>query len=470
MMIFANPNTKLKLNGKLTRSSLVPRQISVFSHISSSKSTNDINTTPIVKKKELGEAIRHEFPILHQIVHDKPLVYFDNAATSQKPQPVLNTLSDYYTRYNSNVHRGVHTLSSIATSEYELARVKVANFINAYEPREVVFTKNATEAINLVAYSWARQNIKPGDEIILSVAEHHSNLVPWHLLASQNGAILRFVRMTPHSDPSSKRDGQQLDLKHFNSLLSRRTKLVSLVHVSNVLGAALDISHVAEATRRFGAKLLLDCCQSIPHVGIDVRALGADWVVGSSHKFCGPTGAGFLWGRYSVLESMAPFLGGGEMIQDVFLDYSTYAAPPARFEAGTPAIGEVIGMGAAAAYLQDIGMTRVHAYEQEIGGYLYDKLAGVPGVEIYGPSHSHAKRGRAALCAFNIKDIHATDLATLLDAEGIAVRSGHHCTQPLHRELGVSASARASLYIYNSHAEVDAFIDALKDVIKFLKE
>ncbi|GFR43946.1 hypothetical protein Agub_g5085, partial [Astrephomene gubernaculifera] len=441
----------------------------VKSHIGSLRraaaTATDLASTapaPSPSQLPLGAALRPQFPILDQEVNGRPLVYLDNAATSQKPRAVLDAVAECYNRYNANVHRGVHALSAQATQQYEDARSKVATLINAPSSREVVITRNATEAINLVANTWGAQNIKQGDEIILSVAEHHANLVPWQLLAARTGAVLRHVRLTP--------DRTQLDMDHFRQLLSPRTRLVSLVHVSNVLGCVLDAAYVSEAARAVGARVLLDCCQSVPHMPVDVGALGADWIVASSHKFCGPSGVGFLWGRYEVLESMQPWMGGGEMIQDVFLDHSTYAPPPARFEAGTPAIAETIGMGAAADWLRNLGMDRVHAYEQEIGSYLYERLvAASPRVKVYGPPPD-APRGRASLVAFNVEGLHATDVSTLLDYAGVAVRSGHHCAQPLHRELGVPASARASAYIYNSAAEVDAFVEALKDTIGFFDE
>ncbi|GLC37845.1 Cysteine desulfurase 1, chloroplastic [Pleodorina starrii] len=426
----------------------------------------DVDTAspaPAPSQVALGAPLRSEFPILDQEVNGRPLVYLDNAATSQKPRVVLDALSRCYTEYNANVHRGVHALSARATNEYEEARAKVATFINAPSSREVVIVRNATEAINLVANTWGSANIKQGDEIILSVAEHHANLVPWQLLAARTGAVLRHVRLTP--------DKTQLDMDHFRSLLSPRTRLVSLVHVSNVLGCVLDAAYVAEQARAVGAKLLLDCCQSVPHMPVDVTSLGADWIVASSHKFCGPSGVGFLWGRYELLESMEPWMGGGEMIADVYLDASTYAPPPMRFEAGTPAIAEAIGMGAAAEWLRGLGMDRVHAYEEEIGTYLYERLAAVsPRVSVYGPRPGSCPRGRASLAAFNVAGLHATDVSTLLDMAGVAVRSGHHCAQPLHRELGVPASARASAYIYNTAGEVDVFVEALADTIKFFDD
>lgn len=408
----------------------------------------------------LGAAIRKDVPILEQSINGRPLVYLDNAATSQKPLAVIQAMDDYYRHYNSNVHRGVHTLSAKATTAYEEARGKVARFVGAASDREIVFTRNASEAINLVAMTWGMDNLKPGDEIILSVAEHHSNLVPWQLVAQKTGAVLKHVRLT---------DSQELDMQHLRELVTPSTKLISLVHVSNMLGAVLDVEAVVDAARSVGAKVLLDACQSVPHMAIDVRALGVDWIVASGHKAMAPTGIGFLWGRYELLETMPPWMGGGEMIQDVFLDHSTYAAPPARFEAGTPSIAEAIGLGAACDYLAGIGMEQVHAYEQEIGGYLYERLAVLDKVTIYGPPPS-AKRGRASLASFNVGGLHATDVSTLLDTAGVAVRSGHHCTQPLHRHLGIPASARASCYIYNTFQEVDLFIDALKETIDFFGE
>lgn len=404
--------------------------------------------------------MRADVPVLHQRVHGHDLVYLDSAATSQKPRAVLEAMDAYYERDNSNVHRGVHSLSARATDAYEAARHKVAAFINAASDREVVFTRNASEAINLVAYTWGVSNLKPGDEVILSVAEHHSNLVPWQLVAERTGAVLKHIRLTAL---------QELDVEDLKAMVTPRTKLISLAHVSNTLGCVLDVPAVVAAARSVGAKVLLDACQSVPHMPVDVQALGADWIVASSHKMLGPTGIGFLWGRYDLLASMPPWMGGGEMIQDVFLDHSTYAAPPMRFEAGTPAIAEAIGLGAACDYLTAIGMDKVKAYEDDIGAYLYDRLAAVPKVTIYGPPPT-VPRGRAALAAFNVEGLHATDVSTLLDNAGVAVRSGHHCTQPLHRELGINASARASCSVYTTRADVDAFISALEETIAFFSE
>jgi cysteine desulfurase/selenocysteine lyase len=409
----------------------------------------------------LGDLVRSDFPILHQEVHGKPLIYLDNAATSQKPQIVIDVLNEYYASYNSNVHRGVHALSAKATSAYEEARQKLANFINATTPEEIVFTRGATEAINLVANTWGMSTLQPGDEIILSVAEHHSNIVPWQLLAAKTGAILKFVELTPET--------QELDISQLKQLVSPKTKLISLVHVSNALGCTLPVPEVVSIAHSVGAKVLLDACQSVPNMPVDVRTLGADWVVASGHKMCGPTGIGFLWGRKEILAEMPPWMGGGEMIQDVFLDKSTYAEPPSRFEAGTPAIAEAIGLGAACDYLTNIGMDRIHSYEKELGTYLYEQLVVLDRVKIYGPPPS-VPNGRAALCTFNVEGLHPTDVSTLLDQSGVAVRSGHLCTQPVHRALGVSSSVRASPYFYNTKEDVDGFVKNLKETIAFFTE
>ncbi|KAL0038000.1 hypothetical protein WJX79_009172 [Trebouxia sp. C0005] len=366
--------------------------------------------------RSLGEITRPQFPILHQEVNGKPLIYLDNSATSQKPDQVRQAMDNYYgaAGYNSNVHR---------------------------------------------ANTWGTKNIKEGDEIILSVAEHHGNLVPWQLLAARSGAVLRFVPLT--------QDKSELDMAEFHKLVNSKTKLVSLVHVSNALGTILPTQEIAEAAQKVGAKVLFDCCQSVPCRPTDVQQLGADWIVGAGHKMCGPTGSAFLWGKLEVLEQMPPFQGGGEMIQDVYLDHSTYAEPPSRFEAGTPGIAEAIGLGVACDYLTDIGMENIHHYEEELGGYLYQQLSSLNKLTIYGPKPS---RGRAALCSFNVEGLHATDISTLLDQEGVAVRSGHHCTQPLHRALGIPASARASPYLYNTQSEIDSFIEALQSSIKFFTD
>jgi cysteine desulfurase/selenocysteine lyase len=410
------------------------------------------------QERVLAEELRLDFPILFQEVNEKPLVYLDNAATSQKPLAVLDALQYYYRRDNSNVHRGVHTLSSRATDAYEGARDKVAAFVNAASRQEIVFTRNATEAINLVAYSWGPSNLKAGDEVILSVMEHHSNLIPWQLLAQRTGAVLKFVELT---------DTQEFDLEQFQSLLSPKTKLVSVVHVSNTLGCINPVEEIIKIAHVHGAKVLIDACQSAPHMLLDVQAMDCDWLVASGHKMCGPTGIGFLYGKLDLLRAMPPFLGGGEMIADVYLDHSTYADLPHKFEAGTPAIGEAIALGAAVDYLTSIGMDNIHAYEEELTAYLFRRLAEIPEVKIYGPQPKADGSGRAALASFTAGDVHPHDLSTILDQAGVAIRAGHHCTQPLHRCIKAQSTARASLYFYNTRADIDTFIESLKEAVAF---
>lgn len=413
---------------------------------------------PALGSVSLGHITRPDFPILHQEVNGSRLVYLDNAATSQKPTAVLNALQNYYEAYNSNVHRGIHYLSARATDEYELARKKVAAFINASDSREIVFTKNATEAINLVAYSWGLSNLKPEDEVILTIAEHHSAIVPWQLVAQKTGAILKFVSLNQDEAP---------DVDKLRQMFSRKTKIVVVHHVSNTLASVLPIEEIVLWAHDVGAKVLVDACQSVPHMVVNVQSLNVDFLVASSHKMCGPTGVGFLYGKSELLSAMPPFLGGGEMISDVFLDHSTYAEPPSRFEAGTPAIGEAIGFGAAIDYLSRLGMQKIHDYEIELAKYLYESLLSVPNIHVYGPAPSE-NVDRAALCSFNVENIHPTDIATFLDQQhGVAIRSGHHCAQPLHRHLGVNASARASLHFYNTKEDVDDFIQALNDTVNF---
>lgn len=410
----------------------------------------------LTRERTLAAEVRADFPVLDQTIDGNPLIYFDSAATSQKPTAVLDALRHYYERDNANVHRGAHALSARATRDFEAARDKVAQFVNAASRNEIVFTRNASEAINLVAQTWGSANIQAGDEIILSVMEHHSNLVPWQMLARRTGAVLKHVRLT---------EDEAFDLEHYRSLLTPRTKLVAIAHVSNTLGCVNPVDAVIAAAHQQGAKVLLDACQSVPHLPVDVQALDCDWLVASGHKMCGPTGIGFLYGKLDLLEAMPPFLGGGEMIGEVTLDSFTTAELPHKFEAGTPAIGEVIALGAAVDYLSAIGMERIHAYEQELSAYLQARLAEIPHLRAYGPQGD-----RAALVAFNVEGLHASDLATLLDRDGVAIRSGHHCTQPLHALLGASGSARASLYFYNTREEIDAFIAALQETIAFFRE
>jgi cysteine desulfurase/selenocysteine lyase len=415
----------------------------------------------VAQERTLAAKVRSDFPLLNQTVNGKPLVYLDNAATSQKPLAVLDALRHYYERDNANVHRGVHTLSARATDAYEAARDKVAAFVNAASRQEIVYTRNATEAINLVAYSWGLNHLQAGDEIILTVMEHHSNLVPWQIVAQRTGAVLKFVELT---------ETQEFDLEQFKQLISSRTKLVAVVHVSNTLGCVNPVKQIADIAHQHGARVLIDACQSVPHMPIDVQEMDCDWLVASGHKMCAPTGIGFLYGKLDLLRSMTPFLGGGEMIADVFLEHSTYADVPHKFEAGTPAIGEAIALGAAVDYLMGIGMDKIYAYENELTAYLFEQLNQVSGVTLYGPQPQAGGKGRAALASFTTGSVHPHDLSTILDQAGVAIRAGHHCTQPLHRAIAAQSTARASLYFYNTREEVDVFIAALKEAVDFFGE
>lgn len=411
--------------------------------------------------ENLAVVTRSDFPILDQTAClGQPLIYLDYAATSQKPRQVLQALQHYYSHDNANVHRGAHQLSTRATEGFEGAREKVARFVGARRPQEIVYTRNASEAINLVARSWGEHNLRPGDEVLLSLMEHHSNLVPWQQLAQRTGCVLRHAGLSPTGE---------LDLEDFHAKLNERTRLVSLVQVSNTLGCLNPIAQLAPAVRAAGALLLVDACQSLPHQRVNVVELGCDFLVGSSHKICGPTGIGFLWARESLLEAMPPFLGGGEMIQEVYLDHSTWAELPHKFEAGTPAIGEAIGMGAAIDYLQSLGLERIHAWEQQLTRQLFQRLQAIEGVRILGPTPERQPH-RGALAAFSVEGLHAHDIAALLDSAGICIRSGHHCTQPLHRHYGLSATARASLGFTTTPEEIDRFAEELEGAIQFLRE
>lgn len=393
-------------------------------------------------------AIRQDFPILHQEVHGRPLVYLDNAASSQKPRLVIDALDEYYCRYNANVHRGIHTLSEQATAAYEEARRKVARFINARSAKEVIWTRNTTESINLVAYSWGRANIGPGDEILLTEMEHHSNLIPWQLLAKEKNATLRFIPVTE--------DGS-LDLDDLDKLLTRRTRLVSIVHMSNVLGTINPVAEIGRRAHAVGAKILVDGAQSVPHLPVDVQALDCDFLAFSGHKMCGPTGIGVLYGRRELLEAMPPFLGGGDMIKEVFLESASWNELPWKFEAGTPAIAQAIGVGYAVDYLNAVGMDAIHEHERELVRYALAALSQVDGLTLYGPP----AKMRGGVTTFNIPGVHPHDIATILDSEGVAIRAGHHCAQPLMRRYGVPATARASFYLYNLPEEVDVLVCGL---------
>lgn len=398
------------------------------------------------------QAVRADFPVLNREINGKQLAFLDSAASSQKPVSVLDAMDRYYRSHHANVHRGIYRLSEEATDAYEKAREKVAGFINANYKKEIIFTRNATESINLVAYSWARTNLRAGDEILLTVMEHHANLVPWQLVAQEKGAKLQFIPITA--------DGR-LDLSGIDNLLTERTRLVAFTHASNVLGTINPVRQIVDMAHRAGAITLVDGAQAVPHMPVDVQALGCDFYAFSSHKMCGPTGVGVLWGRRELLEDMPPFLAGGDMILRVELEHSEWAALPNKFEAGTPAIAEAIGLGAAIDYLAALGMDAVHAYEGELTAYALERLQEVPGLTIYGPTDLEARGGAVA---FNLDDAHPHDVATILDSEAIAVRAGHHCAMPLHKELGLAATTRASFYIYNTTAEIDRLIDALYKV------
>lgn len=399
--------------------------------------------------------IREDFPIFKRQVNGKPLVYLDSAATSQKPQVVIQALDHYYRTYNANIHRGIYSIAEEATREYEGARKKVADLIGAHDSAEVVFTRNATEAINLVAYAWGRANVRAGDEIVLTEMEHHSNLVPWIMLSEQTGARLKHIPFD---------DAGHLDLEVARELVTDRTKLVGVVHMSNVLGTINPVAEIADLAHQHGALMLVDGAQSVPHLGARVEDIGCDFLAFSSHKMLGPTGVGALWGRRELLEAMPPFLGGGEMISQVFLDRAAYNEVPWKFEAGTPNIADAIVWGVAVDYLEGIGMQAVRAHEIELTEYTLERLSEVPQIRLYGPTDARVKGG---VVAFNVADIHSHDVAAVLDAEGICVRVGHHCCQPMMRKLGVPGTARASFYIYNSREDIDRLVGGLDRVQKF---
>jgi cysteine desulfurase/selenocysteine lyase len=399
------------------------------------------------------EEIRRDFPILDRRFEGKRLVYLDNAATSQKPRRVIDVLTEYYEEHNANIHRGVHRLAEEATASYEEARQKLARFLGAPDTTGLVFTRGTTEAINLVAHAWGRKFLREKDEVVLTESEHHSNLVPWQLAAHATGAKLRFIPILE--------DGT-LDMEAAERLIGPRTKLVGCVHASNVLATINPVEKLAELTHEAGALILVDGAQSAPHLPVDVEALGCDFYACSGHKMLGPTGVGVLWGRPEILEEMDPFLGGGEMIREVHLDHSTWNDLPYKFEAGTMNIAQAVGLGAAADYLDEVGMENIREHERRLGEYAYRRLSEIEGITLYGP-----KKDRTGLLSFSLPDVHPHDLSQLLDEEGIAIRSGHHCAQPLMRRLGVAATARASFYLYNTEEEVDALVGALQRAREF---
>ena len=409
----------------------------------------------------LAEITRKDFPLFSDSSQEKrSLIYLDHAATSQKPKQVIDTLQKYYSFNNANVHRGAHQLSTKATEDFEHARSVTAQFINANSAKEIIFTRNATESINLVANSWGEMAIKEEDEILLTVMEHHSNLVPWQLLAERKGCKIRHVGIKPNG---------QIDIEDFQSQLNEHTRLVSIVHISNTLGCCNPIKEITELAHNANALVLMDACQSLAHQPINIASLGIDFLAGSSHKLCGPTGIGFLWGREKILEQMPPFLAGGEMIEEVFLSHSNWAELPHKFEAGTPAIGEAIGLGSALEYLDSIGLNEIQKYEKELTKYLFQELSNIEDLTIIGPTPLEDPF-RGALATFYIKNIHSNDIAELLDTKGICIRSGHHCCQPLHHYLGLNATARASLSFTSTKTEIDVFIKELKSSIHFIKK
>jgi cysteine desulfurase / selenocysteine lyase len=394
------------------------------------------------------KVVRKDFPILERTMAGKPLVYLDSAVTSQKPRQVIEALSDFYEKHNANVHRGIYPLGEEATAAYEGAREKIAGFVGAPDPNSIVFTRGTTESINLVAHGWGRKFLREGDEVVLTEMEHHSNIVPWQLCARDTGAVLKYVPIT---------DDGLLALESVQSTVSERTKLVGVTGQSNVLGTLTPLREIAEIAHDVGAKVLVDGAQFVSHNPVNVSELDVDFLTFSGHKMLGPTASGGLYGRRELLEEMDPFLGGGEMIQEVFPDRSTYKEPPWKFEAGTPAIAQAVGLGAAVDYLEDLGMKNVREHERELAAYALERL-GETGARIFGPMDPDVRGGAVS---FWFKDVHPHDLATILGQEGVAIRAGHHCAQILMRRLGVPATARASFYVYTLPEEIDALVEAL---------
>ena len=403
------------------------------------------------------ERIRSDFPILSREVRPGvPLVYLDSTATAQKPRQVIEAVDDFYRESNANIHRGIHTLAEESTFKYEQARLEVAGFVNAPSPRQIIFTRNATESINLVAQTWGRANLSPGDVVILTEMEHHSNLVPWQMLASERGFRLEFIPVTQEG---------LLDLDEYRRLLELQPSLVSFTQMSNVLGTINPAEEMVQMAHGAGAVALIDAAQSVPHLPVDVQALDVDFLAFSGHKMCGPTGIGVLYGRKSLLQEMPPFLGGGDMIKRVHLRSFVPNELPYKFEAGTPAIGQAIGLGAAVDYLQSIGMDRIAQHEREIIRYTLERLEEIPGVEVFGPTAEF----KGGVASFTVKGIHAHDISQILDRGGVAVRAGHHCAMPLHEKFGLAATTRASFYLYNKMEEVDRLVEGIykaKEIFK----
>lgn len=415
---------------------------------------NETKTTMTEATSVDWQRVRRDFPILDQQVHGKPLIYFDNAATSQKPLAVIEAVSDYYKKDNANVHRGIHELSNRSTHSFEAARARAARFLNAASPDEIVFTRGTTEAINLVAHSWGGANLRRGDKILLTEMEHHSNIVPWQLLAQRTGAELVYL---PIND-----DRGLLDLGRLEEWLTPDVRLLAMTHISNSLGTINPVDDYCRRAREKGIVTLIDAAQSAGHRPVDVREIGCDFLALSGHKMCGPTGIGLLYGRLELLEKMPPFQGGGEMILTVDFDKSAYKQPPHRFEAGTPDISGPIGLHAAMDYLDAIGRDRIAHHDQELGAYAFEQLSRMNGIRLFGP---HI--GRAGLVSFLLNDVHAHDVVTVADQWGLALRGGHHCNQPLMKKLGVQSTARASFYIYNTTEEIDRFVEIVREIQKF---
>jgi cysteine desulfurase/selenocysteine lyase len=403
------------------------------------------------------EALRADFPLLTQTANGQPLAYLDNAATAQKPRAVIDAVTRFLLEDNANVHRGLYDLARRATEAYESARVRLARFINAPAPEEVIWVRGATEAINLVAASWGGANLAPGDEIVLTVLEHHSNIVPWQLIADRTGAVIRWVDID---------DQGRLRLDQLDSLLGERTKLVAVGHVSNALGTINPVRTIADRAHEVDAVLLVDGAQAAPHLKVDVQALDCDFYALSGHKMCGPMGIGALWARRTLLDAMPPYQGGGEMIETVTMARSTYAKAPHRFEAGTPPIVEAVGLGAAVDYLGHIGLEAIHAHEQAITAYALEGLQSIPGLTVMGPLDA-AQRGGAI--SFELAEVHPHDIAQVLDSRGVAVRAGHHCAKPAHARFGVQSSTRMSSYLYTTPAEIDALVEALHHTRSYFK-
>jgi cysteine desulfurase/selenocysteine lyase len=410
-----------------------------------------------VKKKKAFDVqeIRKDFPILHRLVHNKPLIYFDNAATTQKPKQVIETITNYYSNLNSNIHRGVHYLSQAATSEFECARNIVKSFINARYDEEIIFTRGATEAINLVAYSYGETNLKEGDEVLITEMEHHSNIVPWQIVCSKTGAKLKVVPFD---------DNGELILDEFEKIISPKTKIVSVVHISNSLGTINPIEYIIRRAHDVGAVVLIDGSQSIQHLPVDVQKLDCDFFVFSGHKIYGPTGIGVLYGKKVILESMPPYQGGGDMILSVTFEKTIYNVLPHKFEAGTPHIEGAIGLGSAIRYVQNIGLDVIFDYETKLLNYASERLKEIPEVKIIGNA-----KNKASLVSFVVENVHPHDIGTLLDRDGIAIRTGHHCTEPVMRHFGVPATSRASFAFYNTFEEIDQLVLSLKKIVAKFK-